>query len=213
MTQAELSLRATSPFPVADFFRILYGNIFKLLEETYFCKGKNENINSICLWNLISSLFLNIMLSSFNDLITKSCGSLSGLPALHGAKHGLRWGNLSRLCNGGGCCPLRLSCFRCSADIAETGLKWVCSVRNITDKLDESHLTDCGATTSTQVALVQALQSGMCPRIKLPLSVNWNESFSFFTVGLGKHGLQKSVGSHSCNPGHNKLQSHFQNDM
>lgn len=57
LTQAELSLRHTSRFPVAEFFKILYDNIFKLLEETYICKIKNEKVNSICLWNLTPASF------------------------------------------------------------------------------------------------------------------------------------------------------------
>jgi len=49
MTQEELSLRDTSPCPLADFFKILYDNVFKSLEEIYICKIKNENINENCL--------------------------------------------------------------------------------------------------------------------------------------------------------------------
>lgn len=45
MTQVELSLGDTSPLPVGDFFKTLYGDIFNLLEETHICKIRNEKVN------------------------------------------------------------------------------------------------------------------------------------------------------------------------
>lgn len=56
MTQAELSLRDLSS-PVAHLFKIVHDDIFKLLEEIYICKIKNEKVNSDCLWNLTPASF------------------------------------------------------------------------------------------------------------------------------------------------------------
>lgn len=117
-------------------------------------------------------------------------------------------GNLSWLCNGGGCCRLRFSCFCCSTIIAEPELKWIYSGGK------QCPYSEIGWMTPYSVWASHVNWSGIipewyCPRKRLLLTVLTGVKGYCFsqwqTQDLGKGGLQKSESSHGCNPGHNRL--------